>query len=101
MRKLGIGIILITSLNLHAEDVRIKHVLYQDNSVVPIHGMTFTTTQIQFGIKEIVLDIEGGDSSAWMVTYHPELANTIFVKPTALASNTNLTVITNQHVYYF
>lgn len=33
--------------------------------------------------------------------YHPELSNTVFVKPTILDSSTNLTVITNQHVYYF
>lgn len=82
-------------------DTRIKHVRYQDNNVVPIHGIAFTTTEIQFGDKEEVLDIEGGDSSAWMVTYHPELANVVFVKPTVLNSDTNLTVITNQHAYYF
>lgn len=82
-------------------DSRIKRVVYQDNNVVPIHGMTFTTTQIQFSEKEEVLNIEGGDSTAWMVTYHPELSNTVFVKPTILDSNTNLTVITNQHAYYF
>jgi len=82
-------------------DARIKHVLYEENNVVPIQGVTFTTTQIQFGAKEEVLDIEGGDSTAWMVTYHPELSNTLFVKPTILGSNTNLTVITNQHAYYF
>jgi type IV secretion system protein VirB9 len=82
-------------------DARVKHVIYQDNDVVPIKGMIFTTTQIQFGEKEEVLDIEGGDSAAWMVTHHPELANTLFVKPTLLDSNTNLTIITNQHAYYF
>ena len=110
MKKLFIGTTtLILATGLYAQnnpmsfstDSRIKQVVYQDNNVVPIHGMTFTTTQIQFGEKEEVLDIEGGDSTAWMVTYHPELSNTVFVKPTILDSNTNLTVITNQHVYYF
>ncbi len=110
MKKLLMGTVtLILATGLHAQnspasfptDSRIKHVVYQDNNVVPIHGMTFTTTQIQFGEKEEVLDIEGGDSTAWMVTYHPELSNTVFVKPTILDSSTNLTVITNQHVYYF
>jgi type IV secretion system protein VirB9 len=110
MKKLLMGTVtLILATGLHAQnspvsfptDSRIKHVVYQDNNVVPIHGMTFTTTQIQFGEKEEVLDIEGGDSTAWMVTYHPELSNTVFVKPTILDSSTNLTVITNRHVYYF
>ncbi|MDP3559977.1 MAG: TrbG/VirB9 family P-type conjugative transfer protein, partial [Legionellaceae bacterium] len=82
-------------------DARIKKVLFQENNVVPINGVTFTTTQIQFGDNERVLDIEGGDSTAWMVTYHPELSNMLFIKPTILDSNTNMTVITNQHTYYF
>lgn len=82
-------------------DTRIKHVAYQENNVVPLQGITFTTTQIQFADKEQVLDIEGGDSAAWMVTYHPELPNMVFVKPTLFDSSTNLTVITNQRAYYF
>ena len=110
MKKLLIGTVTaLLATGLHAQnnpvsfstDSRIKHVVYQDNNVVPIQGMTFTTTQIQFGDKEEILDIEGGDSTAWMVTYHPELSNTVFVKPTILDSSTNLTVITNQHSYYF
>jgi len=84
-----------------SNDSRIQKVMYQDNNVVPIQGKTFTNTQIQFGINERVLDIEGGDTSAWMVTYHPELANMLFIKPTILNSSTNLTVITNLHTYYF
>lgn len=84
-----------------ARDARIRHVSYQDNNVVPIAGRTLTTTQIVFNQQERVLDIEGGDSAAWMVTYHPALANMVFVKPTMLGSESNLTVITNQHTYYF
>lgn len=110
MKKILMGTAtLMLATGLHAQnnpvsfstDSRIKQVVYQDNNVVPIQGITFTTTQIQFGDKEEILDIEGGDSTAWMVTYHPELSNTVFVKPTILDSNSNLTVITNQHAYYF
>lgn len=82
-------------------DPRIKYVVYQDNNVVPLQGVTFVTTRIKFGDKEEVLDIEGGDTAAWMVTYHPNLPNTVFVKPTLFNSNSNLTIITNQHSYYF
>ena len=85
----------------YSTDARIKRVTYRENDVVPVHGITFTTTQIQFSDKEQVLDIEGGDTTAWMVTYHPELANMIFVKPTIFDSTTNMTVITNQRAYYF
>lgn len=85
----------------YSSDARIRHVTYQDNNVVPIDGRTFTTTQLVFGSTEKVLDIEGGDSAAWMVTYHPELSNIVFVKPTLLGSESNLTILTNQHAYYF
>lgn len=87
-----------------ASDVRIKQVAYRENDVVPIRGMPFTTTQIQFAEKEAVLDIEGGDTAAWMVTYHkeiPALANIVFVKPTLLGTSSNMTIITNKHAYYF
>jgi type IV secretion system protein VirB9 len=82
-------------------DTRMKQVVYRDNDVVPVHGVTFTTTQIQFADKEEVLDIEGGDTAAWMVTYHPELSNMVFVKPTQFDSSTNMTIVTNKHAYYF
>lgn len=85
----------------YISDARIKKVLYQENNVIPINGVTFTSTQVQFGNNERILDIEGGDTAAWMVTYHPELANMLFIKPTILNSHTNLTVITNLHAYYF
>lgn len=102
-----VGVLLATHLQAQniptplATDMRIKSVVFQDNNVVPVHGITFTSTQIQFAEHERVLDIEGGDTAAWMVTYHPELSNMVFVKPTILDSSSNMTVITNQHAYYF
>ncbi|MGL6034074.1 MAG: P-type conjugative transfer protein VirB9 [Acinetobacter johnsonii] len=110
MNKLALSLMCLLPLaSLYAQntpkpmpqDVRIKHVVYRDNDVVPVHGVPFTTTHIQFADKETVLDIEGGDTSAWMVTHHPELGNTVFVRPTLFDSNSNMTVITNKHAYYF
>ncbi|MGF2339084.1 hypothetical protein, partial [Acinetobacter baumannii] len=43
-------------------DTRIKKVVYRENDVIPVHGIPFTTTQIQFAKQERVLDIEGGDT---------------------------------------
>ena len=99
MRKTTTGVLLLLAAALNAQnnptsmptDMRIKKVIFQENNVVPIHGITLTATQIQFGDNERVLDIEGGDSTAWMVTYHPDLANMLFIKPTMLKSRTNLT----------
>ncbi|HDV5710276.1 P-type conjugative transfer protein VirB9 [Legionella pneumophila] len=110
MKKILLGTaILLLSLGTCAQnnptsfstDARIKKVVYRENDVVPVHGIPFTTTQIQFAKQERILDIEGGDTTAWMVTYHPELSNMIFVKPTQFDSKTNMTVITNQRSYYF
>ncbi|MCH9793742.1 MAG: P-type conjugative transfer protein VirB9 [Planctomycetes bacterium] len=82
-------------------DGRIKRVAFQENQVVPLNGVTFTSTQIMFSPSEQIMDVEGGDSAGWMVTLHPHLKNMLFVKPTVLDSNANMTVITNRHVYYF
>lgn len=84
-----------------SSDARIKEVLFQENNVVSLEAQTFITSQIQLGGNERVLDIEGGDTTSWMVTHHPELPNMVFVKPTALNSKTNMTIVSNQHVYYF
>ena len=83
------------------KDGRIKMVSFQEDNVVPIHGKTFTTTQIVFGKDEYVKGIEGGDTTGWIVDYKPLLPNMIFIKPTVLDSNSNMTVVTNKHHYYF
>jgi type IV secretion system protein VirB9 len=85
----------------HPNDARIKRVVYQENNVIPLHGMAFTTTQVLFGKNEVVLDVEGGDTAAWMVTQHAHLPNMVFIKPTVLGSNSIMTIITNKHQYYF
>lgn len=82
-------------------DSRIKLVSFQEDNVVPIQGKTFTTTQIVFGKDEYVKGVEGGDSAGWIVSYKPALPNMIFIKPTILNSNSNMTVVTNKHQYYF
>lgn len=85
----------------HPKDARIKLVSFQENNVIPIHGKTFTTTQIVFGFDEYVKGVEGGDTAGWMVDTKPNLPNMIFIKPTVLGSNSNMTVVTNKHYYYF
>jgi len=82
-------------------DGRIKMVAYQENNVVPVNGITFTSTQIIFAKDEYVIDVEGGDTAGWMVTNPKNLPNMIFIKPTILGSDSNMTVVTNKHNYYF
>lgn len=85
----------------YPSDSRIKMVAYQENNVVPVNGVTFTTTQIIFSQDEYVIDVEGGDTSGWMVTTPDNLPNMVFVKPTLLNSDSNMLVVTNKHNYYF
>lgn len=82
-------------------DTRMKYVRFEENNVIPLHAVTFTTTQILFGKNETVMNIEGGDTAGWMVTYHANLPNMVFIKPTVLGSNANITIVTSKHSYYF
>ena len=85
----------------YPQDGRIFRVNYQDNNVVPLRGKAFTATQVVFGKEEHVIDIQGGDSAAWMVTRHPLIGNSVFIKPSILGSDSNITIVTNKHSYYF
>lgn len=85
----------------YPQDTRIKQVSYSENNVIPIHGEVFTTTQLVFGKDEYVLDVEGGDREGWVVTYHKVLPNMLFLKPTIQGTQSNMTVVTNKHTYYF
>lgn len=85
----------------YPQDRRILRVNYQDNNVVPFRGKTFTTTQVVLGKEEYIIDVEGGDTAGWMVTRHPQLPNSVFIKPTLLGSDSNITIVSNKHSYYF
>jgi type IV secretion system protein VirB9 len=85
----------------YPQDNRILHVGYQDNNVVSMQAQTFISTQLVFGVDERILDVEGGDRAGWMVTYQKNLPNMLFVKPTQLDSDSNITVVTSRHTYYF
>lgn len=85
----------------YPQDRRILKVNYQDNNVIPLQGMTFTSTQVVFAPDEVVIDAMGGDGAAWMITRKPQLNNMVFIKPTVLGSDSNVTVVTNKHNYYF
>jgi len=82
-------------------DARIEVVAYDQNNVVPIHAHTFTATQITFGKDETIEDVQCGDMAAWTPSINQNLPYMMFLKPTTYNSNTNMTVVTNQHTYYF
>jgi len=82
-------------------DARIRWVTFKRNDVVPIKAYIFTTTQIAFGKDEFIEDIQNGDLAAWSVDVAKSLPNMLFIKPTVVGSDTNLTIVTNKHTYYF
>lgn len=84
-----------------ATDRRIKVVNYQKDNVVPIHATPFTATQIVFGKDEVIENIQNGDLAAWTLSVQKGLGHMLFIKPTILGSNTNMTVVTSRHTYYF
>ncbi|KAF5279908.1 hypothetical protein FQR65_LT15143 [Abscondita terminalis] len=84
-----------------APDHRIRVVNYQSDNVVLMNATTFTAMQIVFGNDEVIENIQGGDLSAWTLNIPKDLGYMMFLKPTIADSNTNMTVITNKHTYYF
>lgn len=84
-----------------SSDHRIEVVAYSPYNVVPIHGTTFTTTQVTFNKDEFIQNVQNGDLGAWTASISKDIPNMMFVKPTAYNSHTNMTVVTNKHTYYF
>lgn len=84
-----------------SSDSRIEVVVYAPYNVVPVYGTTFTTTQITFGKDEYIENVQNGDLGAWTASISKDIPNMMFVKPTVYDSNTNMTVVTNKHTYYF
>ncbi len=85
---------------LRADDPRLVSRLFDPDTVVPINGQANVETTIRFGDDELIENVAIGDSSAWQVTPNKR-ANLLFVKPLAAKARTNMTVVTNQHTYFF
>jgi type IV secretion system protein VirB9 len=104
-----LGLLGILGISAYAEQVpmplstdhRIQVVAYSPDNVVPIYGTPLTTTQIIFSPEEVVKEVQNGDSAAWVSSINPAEPYMIFLKPTVDQSHSNMTVITNQHMYYF
>lgn len=80
---------------------QIKTVSYQPDQIVMLKGTHFIATSIQFSKQEKISGVYMGDQVAWTYAMNPSTPYLLFVKPTLDKSDTNMTVITNQHVYHF
>ncbi|MDF1760843.1 MAG: TrbG/VirB9 family P-type conjugative transfer protein [Coxiellaceae bacterium] len=97
--KAIVSLILCMVTAAYAGQIQWLH--YKADKVVPITATAFSTTQIVFADDEIIKNIQNGDLDAWTVSVQKNLSNMLFLKPTVLGSDTNMTVVTNRHSYYF
>lgn len=81
-------------------DARIRYVTYDPNNVVLIYSKVGASLLIQFAPDEQLVDMVGGDVDAWGAA-STKARNGIFLKPAAVAPETNIQVITNRRTYNF
>lgn len=81
-----------------ATDARIKTVMYGPNEVYKFTGYYRYQSNIEFSADEEIATISLGDSVPWQIN---PIGNRIFIKPIDQDAVTNMTVITNKHVYFF
>lgn len=80
---------------------QIKTIHYQPNQIITLKGTHFIATSLQFAKSEKIIGIYIGDQIAWTYAINPSTPYIVFLKPTVDISDTNMTVITNQHIYHF
>lgn len=81
-----------------AVDSRIRTVLYNENEVFHFVGHYGFQSSIEFDEEEEVQTISIGDSVAWQII---PSGRRIFLKPVEPDANTNMSVVTSEHVYQF
>jgi type IV secretion system protein VirB9 len=92
--------LLALSAPLHAQDPRLVERFYDPAEVVRIEGKANVQTTIRFAEDELIENVAIGDSESWQVTPNKR-ANLLFLKPLAERASTNMTVVTNNHTYFF
>lgn len=98
---LNVSAMAVNTPSILSLDNRIRQVAYDPNDVVPIIGKTFVTSEVVFGDDEVIQSVQSGDMIAWTVSIPKATPNVLFLKPTKTNSNTNMTVMTNKHTYFF
>ena len=81
-------------------DSRIVTLDYDEASVVRLEGCVNFQTMITFGKGEHVENVGLGDSSQWQVMPNKR-ADLLFVKPITAKAYSNMTVVSDKHVYNF
>jgi type IV secretion system protein VirB9 len=82
------------------DDSRVRSLFYDRAAIVAVAGSEGFQSTIQFGDDEKIENVAVGDSLAWQVTPNKR-ANLLFLKPILANARTNMTVVTDRHVYLF
>lgn len=85
---------------VRAEDARLLTRSYNSGDIVVLHGRAGVQATIVFGDDEHIENVAIGDSTSWQVTPNKR-ANLLFVKPLGEKARTNMTVVTDRHMYVF
>ncbi len=102
IRKLLFAATLLAS-TAHAappHDPRLASRLYRPDEVVRVDGRMGVQASIVFADDEHIENVAVGDSESWQITPNKR-ANLLFVKPLTASARTNMTVVTDQHTYFF
>jgi type IV secretion system protein VirB9 len=84
----------------HADDARLLTRPYDPEAVVVVEGRAGVQATIAFADDEHIENVAIGDSTSWQVTPNKR-ANLLFVKPLGQRARTNMTVVTDRHMYVF
>lgn len=79
-------------------DSRVRVIDYNRMDVVKLSTFYGVSTHVQFADDEIIKDVAVGDDQAWNIVPR---GNHLFIKPKAKKADTNVTVVTDKHVYNF
>ncbi len=81
-------------------DARVKTLTYHSSDVYSITAHYGFSSVIEFARGENIDAISLGDSEAWQIVRPPQ-GNLLFLKPLLENADTNMTVITDRHIYTF
>ena len=83
-----------------ATDKRIATLVYDPDEIVQIIGHQGIQSTVEFGPDERIENVAVGNSAAWEITPNRR-ASLLFLKPLVRATRTNMTVVTDRHMYMF
>jgi len=75
-------------------------VAYADDQTVVLETAPGFQLTVELDPREEIMSVAAGDGASWQVSA-PRKASQFFVRPNAGAQSTNLTVVSNRHIYYF